>query len=142
MRNFLLLCVFLVGLLAIPPAKAGGNSSPPTSTPLSDQTAKMGTSTRFDSAQRAPLSDQAPIQAPVIFAVDDVTPAVPPLDNSPNIDLLTAIAGILLTIYELVVRYIPTTKSISALAFIYKILNLLVPDRSKNGSTFNIRDKL
>jgi hypothetical protein len=124
MRNYFLLCIFLVGLFAI------GCSSPPisktvTSTSLSDQTAV-----------------QTAIQAPVIYAVDDVAPAVPPASNSPDVNLLTAGAGILIAIYELVVRLVPTSKSISALAFIYKILSAIVPDRSQKGGTFSIRDKL
>ena len=123
MRNYFLLCVFLVGLFAI------GCSSPPTSSLKPDTSTSLSV-----------LSSGQAIQAPVIFA-QDVVPAVPP-DNNPPDYLFTSIAGILVAVYELAVRLIPTTKSFSALAFIYKILSAIVPDRAQNGGTFRIRDKL
>jgi hypothetical protein len=122
MRKFFLMCIFLIGLFTIPPAKAGGNSSPPTTDNVSSWSAE--------------------VQAPVVFAVDEVVPDVPPVNNSPDVDLLTAGAGILIAIYELVVRLVPTSKSISVLAFLYKVLTAIIPDRSQNGGTFTIRDKL
>jgi hypothetical protein len=127
MRRFFLVCIFLIGLFSItaPPSKAEVNSTSPPGDKVSSWSA-----------------DQGAVQAQVMFAVDEVVPDVPTVNNSPDVNLLTAGAGILIAIYELVVRLVPTSKSISVLAFLYKVLTAIIPDRSQNGGTFTIRDKL
>ena len=81
-----------------------------------------------------------PVQATVMFAVDDVTPVAPApatgwLDNN----LIGAISGVVLAVYELLVRLIPTSKSISIVGWIYKLINLFIPDKSATGGSFDIK---
>jgi hypothetical protein len=48
-------------------------------------------------------------------------------------------ALLVLLLYEIVFRLVPTAKSISLISFIYNILNMLLKDRSTNGGVFSIK---
>lgn len=126
MKNFVLTILFLIGLFAI------SCSSPP------DNVKSAGTKTEF--VQAADLQ----VHADVLYAVDETalpapdTPATKWLDEN----TLSAVLGIVAVVYEFLARKIPTSKTVSIIGNIYKLLNFFVPDKSKNGGTLQIRDKL
>ena len=84
------------------------------------------------------------IQAPIIRAADELT--VPAQDSDPapikwlDENLLSAISGIVLIVYEFLARKIPTSKSVSILSNVYKLIAWFVPDKTKNGGAFTIRE--
>jgi len=85
------------------------------------------------------------VQADVIYAVDET--ALPTPDSPAPIkwvdeNFWTTATGVLLLIYEFLVLKMPTSKSISILGNLYKLLTFFVPDKSKGGGQFSIRDKL
>jgi len=126
MKRFILAFIFLIGLFAI------SCSSPPDKThqPASTQTEFVQTANQ--------------VQADLIYAVDETvvptpdTPATKWLDEN----TLTAVFGIVAVVYEFLARKIPTSKTVSIIGNLYKLLNWFVPDKSKNGGTLQIRDKL
>ena len=127
MKNFLILCICLIGLFAV------GCSSPPSKVkPVSTQTSFV---------QAADMQ----VQAYVINAVDEA--ALPAPDTPAPVkwvdeNLLLTIATVLGTVYEFLVRKIPTSKTLSLVGNAYKLINYFIPDKSKNGGTLTVRDKL
>jgi hypothetical protein len=126
MKNFLIL-VFLFGLFAV------GCSSPP---------AKVIPS----GAQNCYVQvADVQLQVPVISAVDET--ALPTSDTPAPIkwvdeNFWSTVSGILLLAYEFLALKMPTSKSISILGNLYKLLTWFVPDKSNKGGQFSIRDKL
>ena len=84
-------------------------------------------------------------QVPIISAADQTT--LPTPDSPPPIkwvdeNLWSTLSGVLLLIYEFLALKMPTSKSISILGNLYKLLTWFVPDKSNKGGQFAIRDKL
>jgi len=122
----ILMSIFLIGLFAV-----GWSTLPPDPVKQSPQTGYVK------------AGDQ--VLADVIYAVDEnVLPA--PDTPAPikwlDENLLTMASGILLLVYEFLVLKMPTSKSISILGNLYKLLTWFVPDKSNKGGQFSIRDKL
>ena len=125
MKNLLIL-VFLFGLFAV------GCSSPP------GKMKSASPQTRF--VQVADLQ----LQVPVISAVDETSlPAAstPAPVNWVDENFWSTVSGILLLVYEFLALKMPTSKSISILGNLYKLLTWFVPDKSNKGGQFSIRDK-
>jgi len=85
------------------------------------------------------------VQADVIYAVDE--PALPSAGATGPVNWVDgnfwqAVSGILLVIYEFLALKIPTSRSVSVIGNLYKLLTWFVPDKSKLGGQFSIRDKL
>jgi len=118
--------IFLLGLFAI------GWSTPPS-----------GNVSKSVETEFVKAADQ--VQADVIYAADETalpTPDTPVPVKWVDENLLTMASGILLLVYEFLALKMPTSKSISILGNLYKLLTFFVPDKSKGGSQFSIRDKL
>ena len=84
-------------------------------------------------------------KVPVFSAVDQTT--LPTPDSPAPIkwvdeNLWSTLSGVLLLIYEFMALKMPTSKSISILGNLYKLLTWFVPDKSNKGGQFSIRDKL
>ena len=84
-------------------------------------------------------------QVPIISAADQTT--LPTPDSPAPIkwvdeNLWSTLSGVLLLIYEFLALKMPTSKSISMLGNLYKLLMWFVPDKSNKGGQFAIRDKL
>jgi hypothetical protein len=126
MKNFLIL-FFLFGLFAI------GCSSPPAKViPTAAQT------------HLVKVAD-VQLQVPVIRAVDQgVLPSAdtPAPTNWVDENFWSTVSGILLLVYEFLALKMPTSKSISILGNLYKLLTWFVPDKSSKGGRFSISDKL
>jgi hypothetical protein len=73
-------------------------------------------------------------QAPSPIATDD------PTDKTRDIFYL--ITGILLSVYEVVARLFPTTKSYSIITWIVRILRMLLPDVKSRASTISTKAHL
>ena len=122
----ILMFIFLLGLFAI------GWSTPPS-----------GNVSKSVETEFVKAADQ--VQADVIYAADETalpTPDTPVPVKWVDENLLTMASGILLLVYEFLALKMPTSKSISILGNLYKLLTFFVPDKSKGGSQFSIRDKL
>ena len=128
MKNFFRLIFLLIGMFAIISC-----SSPP------DKSVKPAAQTQY--LQAADLQ----VQADVIYAVDET---VLPAPDTPapikwlDENTLTAVMGLVALVYEFLARKIPTSKTVSIIGNLYKLLNWFIPDKSKNGGTLQIRDKL
>jgi len=126
MKNFLIL-IFLIGLFAV------GCSSPP-----SDNAKRTAQPTEY-----VQVVDQ--VQADVMNAVDET--ALPAPDTPAPVkwldeNLLLAALSVIGVAYEFLARKIPSSKTLSIIGNVYKLLNWFIPDKSKNGGTLQIRDKL
>jgi hypothetical protein len=123
MKRFLLISFFLLGLFAM-------SCAPP------DVSRKADFKTVY--------ADLHQVQAPVIMtAADDASlpaPDTPVKWVDENLDNM--IVGIVFSIYEFLALKIPTSKTISVIGNLYKLLTFFFPDKSKGGGTFDIRDKL
>ena len=91
------------------------------------------------------LASDRIVQAEIIYAVDEtVLPAAG--DPLPlkwfDENFWQSVSGILLVIYEFLALKIPTSRSVSVIGNLYKLLTWFVPDKSKQGGQFSIRDKL
>ncbi|HZK96697.1 MAG TPA: hypothetical protein VFC67_21035 [Prolixibacteraceae bacterium] len=122
----ILMFIFLIGLFAI-----GWSTPPPGNVNQSAETVFVK------------AADQ--VQADVIYAADET--ALPTSDTPAPVkwvdeNLLTMASGILLLVYEFLALKMPTSKSISILGNLYKLLTFFVPDKSNKGGQFSIRDKL
>ena len=118
--------IFLIGLFAI-----GWSTPPPGNVSKSAETVFVK------------VADQ--VQADVIYAADETalpTPDTPAPVKWADENLLTMASGILLLVYEFLALKMPTSKSISILGNLYKLLTWFVPDKSNKGGQFSIRDKL
>ena len=122
MKNLIL--IFLIGLLTF------ACSAPPDKVKRTDQPVEF--------VQSASVNQQ--IQVDFIYAADQTV--VPAPINWVDENLWTTLSGVLLLIYEFLALKMPTSKSISILGNLYKLLTWFIPDKSKNGSQFSIRDKL
>ena len=90
-------------------------------------------------------ASDANVQADVIYAVDETALPVPDTPEPVkwlDKNLAVAVTSILGIAYEFLVRKIPTSKTLSIFGAAYKLLNFFIPDKSKNGGTLQIRDKL
>ena len=126
MKN--LIFIFLIGLLTF------ACSAPP------DKLKRMDQPVEFVQA----VSTDQQVQADFIYAADEVgtvSEAEAPV-NWVDENLWTTLSGVLLLFYEFLALKMPTSKSISILGNLYKLLTWFIPDKSKNGSQFSIRDKL
>ena len=126
MKNLIL--IFLIGLFTF------ACSAPPDKVKQTDQTVEFVQAASFDQQ----------VQVDFIYAADEagtVSGAEAPI-NWVDENLWTALSGVLLLIYEFLALKMPTSKSISVLGNLYKLLTWFIPDKSKNGSQFSIRDKL
>lgn len=74
-------------------------------------------------AQVLPASTQD-----VKHAVETTLQDIPVDNNTPAWEL---VAGLLLVVLETSFRLIPTTKDISILGFLYRMLNRIIPNKSK-----------
>jgi len=122
----ILVFIFLIGLFAI-----GWSTPPPDNVSKSAETGFMK------------VADQ--VQVDVIYAADETvlpTPDTPAPVKWVDENLLTMASGILLLVYEFLALKMPTSKSISILGNLYKLLTWFVPDKSNKGGQFSIRDKL
>ena len=84
------------------------------------------------------------VQADVIYAVDETpvpSPDTPVSKKLVDDNFWKTISGVTLLIYEFLALKMPTSKSISVLGNMYKLLTWLVPDKSSKGGQFSIRDK-
>ncbi len=123
----ILMCIFLIGLFA-----KGWSSSPPSDNV--NQCVKAG-------IIQSGVKDQ--VQATVINAADEtlqqltVTPAK---TKWVDMNLLQTVSGVILLAYEFLALKLPTSKSVSLLGNAYKLLTWFIPDKSKNGGKFVIRD--
>jgi len=118
--------VFLLGVFNL-----GWSTPPPSEVKQSEKT------------QFAMATDQ--VSGDVIYAADEtVVPAAdtPAPRKWVDENLWTTSSGILLLVYEFLALKMPTSKSISILGNLYKLVTWFVPDKSKKGSQFSIRDKL
>ncbi len=91
------------------------------------------------------LASDRNLQADLIYAVDEtVVPAAgtPQPVNWVDENFWQSVSGILLVIYEFLALKIPTSRSVSVIGNLYKLLTWFVPDKSKQGGQFSIRDKL
>ena len=85
------------------------------------------------------------VRADVIYAVDETAL---PESGAPgpvkwvDENFWQSVSGILLVIYEFLALKIPTSRSVSVIGNLYKLLTWFVPDKSKQGGQFSIRDKL
>ena len=121
----ILVFIFLIGLFAI-----GWSTPPPDLVKQSPQTGYVK------------ADDQ--VQADVIYAVDETalpTPDTPSPIKWLDENLLQTISGVILLIYEFLALKMPTSKSISILGNLYKLLTWFVPDKSNKGGKFSILDK-
>ena len=126
MKN-LLIMVFLFGLLAI-----GCRSLP-------EKVIHYGSQTHF--VQVADVQ----LQVPVITVVDQgelPSADTPAPTNWVDENFWSTVSGILLLVYEFLALKMPTSKSISILGNLYKLLTWFVPDKSSKGGRFSISDKL
>ncbi len=122
----ILMSIFLIGLFVL-----GWSSPPPDLVKHSPQSGYVK------------AGDQ--VQADVIYAVDETvlpSPDTPAPTKWLDENLLQTISGVILLLYEFLALKIPTSKSISVLGNLYKLLTWFVPDNSKKGGQFLIRDKL
>ncbi len=126
MKNFLIL-VFMLGLFAI------GCSSPP------DIVQPASTQTEFIQVANMP------VQATVMYTVDETVLPVPDTPEPVkwlDENLLLAVGSVITIVYEFLARKIPTSKTLSLFGNLTKLINWFVPDKSKNGGEFAVRDKL
>ena len=84
------------------------------------------------------------LQVPVMNAVDQT--AQPAQDTPAPIkwvdeNFWSTIFGVLLLVYEFLALKMPTSKSISILGNLYKLLTWFVPDKSSSGGQFSISNK-
>ena len=122
----ILVFIFLIGLFAF-----GWSTPPPDNVSQSSETGFVK------------AADQ--VQADVIYAADETalpTPDTPAPVKWVDENLLTMASGILLLVYEFLALKMPTSKSISIMGNLYKLLTWFVPDKSNKGGQFSIRDKL
>jgi len=121
----ILISIFLIGLFAM-----GWSAPPPDLVKQSPQTGYVN------------AGDQ--VQADVIYAVDETVlpaPDTPAPKKWLDENLLQTISGVTLLLYEFLVLKMPTSKSISILGNLYKLLTWFVPDKSNKGGKFSILDK-
>ena len=126
MKNLLIL-TFLIGLFAF------------SCRPSPEKVKSASAQTQF--VQVADLQ----AQVPVISAADQTTlptPDTPAPIKWVDENLWSTLSGVLLLIYEFLALKMPTSKSISILGNLYKLLTWFVPDKSNSGGQFSIRDKL
>ncbi len=126
MKN-LLMIVFLIGLFAV------SCSSPP------------GIPKTAINRTAFVQSANAQLQVPVLNAVDETAlpaPDTPAPVNWVDENFWSTMSGMLLLVYEFLALKMPTSKSISILGNLYKLLTWFVPDKSNKGGQFSIRDKL
>jgi|GEM_PF-1314048 len=125
MKNLLIL-VFMIGLFIV------GCSSPPEKMkPASAQT------------QIVQVAD-VQLQVPVMNAVDQTAqpaPDTPAPIKWVDENFWSTISGVLLLAYEFLALKMPTSKSISILRNLYKLLTWFVPDKSSSGGQFSISNK-
>lgn len=125
MKN-LLIIVFMIGLFAL------GCSSPHEKMkPASAQT------------QFVQVAD-VQLQVPVMNAVDQTAqpaPDTPAPIKWVDENFWSTISGVLLLVYEFLALKMPTSKSISILGNLYKLLTWFVPDKSSSGGQFSISNK-
>ena len=91
------------------------------------------------------LASDRSVRADVIYALDETT--LPATDAPQPVkwvdeNFWQSVSGILLVIYEFLALKIPTSRSVSVIGNLYKLLTWFVPDKSKQGGQFSIRDKL
>ena len=122
MKNLIL--IFLIGRLTF------AYSAPPDKVKRTDQVVEFVLAVSVDQQ----------VQADIIYATDEAGVSAP--INWIDENLWTTLSGVLLLIYEFLALKMPTSKSISVLGNLYKLLTWFIPDKSKNGSQFSIRDKL
>ena len=119
------MCIFLIGLFAL------GWSTPP------PDHLKQNTHAAF-------VKSGNQVQADVIYAVDETAvpaPDTPAPKKLVDGNLLQTVSGVVVLVYEFLALKLPTSKSVSILGNLYKLATWFVPDKSKNGSQFSIRDK-
>lgn len=126
MKNFLIL-IFLLGMFAVGCSHAFEKAKP------------QSAQTEF--VQVAGI----PVHATVMNAVDETALPVP--DNPTPVkwldeNTLLAVGSIIGIVYEFLARKIPTSKTLSIVGNLYKLLNWFIPDKSKNGGELAVRDKL
>jgi hypothetical protein len=118
--------IFLIGLFVI-------NWSTPPPDPIN-----QSSQTRFVN-----MNDQ--VQADIIYAVDETVleaPDTPKKTKWVDENLWQTMSGIVLLAYEFLALKLPTSKSISILGNVYKLLTWFIPDKSNKGGQFSIRDNL
>jgi hypothetical protein len=121
----ILMSIFLIGLFAM-----GWSTPPPDLVKQSQQSGYVN------------AGDQ--VQADVIYAFDAT---VLPAPDTPapikwlDENLLQTISGVILLLYEFLALKMPTSKSISILANLYKLSTWFVPDKSNKGGKFSIINK-
>ena len=125
MKNLLIL-VFMIGLFIV------GCSSP------SEKMKPASAQTQFVQVTDVQL------QVPVMNAVDATAQSAP--DTPTPIKWVdekfwSTISGVLLLVYEFLALKMPTSKSISILGNLYKLLTWFVPDKSSSGGQFSISNK-
>jgi len=129
----ILMCIFLIGIFAF------GCSPPPDKVNPQNSAAELSRNTEF-----VQVADHH-VQADVIYAVDN---NALPDQNTPipikwvDENLWTTVSGVVLLVYEFLALKLPTSRSVSIIGNLYKLLTWFVPDNSKKGGTFDIRDKL
>lgn len=84
----------------------------------------------------SPVIDE--IDPPVVGPVDLVT-NIPAKGTAPDDWLFWIVGVVAVILYEIVFRIFPTTRDWSVLSLLYKICNLLAPNRVKGGGTFKVK---
>ena len=150
MKNLLIL-TFLIGLFAFScrpsPGKVTSANAQTQFAQVADLQAQVLDCSFLFKKSITQFAQVADLQAqvPVINAADQTT--LPTTDTPAPIkwvdeNLWSTLSGVLLLIYEFLALKMPTSKSISILGNLYKLLTWFVPDKSNKGGQFSIRDKL
>lgn len=125
MKKAFLMFIFLIGLLAVgcaPPGRAVKQD------PVKTELIKA-------------VDQQASAQF-VMVAQGDNLPAPDTPVKWVDENFGAMLTGVLLSVYEFLALKIPTSKTLSLIGNLYKLLTFFFPDKNKNGGTFDIRDKL
>jgi hypothetical protein len=128
MKKFFLVGVFLIGLMAyscVAPPDVGLKQN--------------GVKTEFVEAV------DYQVAVPVIMVADDATlPAPDTPDPVKWIDenFWTLLATIAYATYEFLALKLRSGKTLTIIGNLYKLLTYFIPDKTKNGGNFAIRDKL
>jgi hypothetical protein len=132
MKKLILMMILLCSIaISIPVTSCA--AIPATTEYTIDQPASMVT---FAAVEAQTLSAQT-LQPPNAGFSDII--ALPGEDATTGDKLYWLIAVVVILIWEIVFRLVPTSRSISLLTIAYNLLNTILKDRANNGGIFNIK---
>jgi len=129
----ILMCIFLIGLFAY------GFSPPLDNVTPSNSDAVVTRCADFIQTADHQVQADLKVAAEQTSLPDPYTP-IPVKWVDEN--LWTTVSGVILLVYEFLALKLPTSRSVSIIGNLYKLLTWFVPDNSNKGGTFDIRDKL